>query len=248
MTLQNYCIKSGNWLFRYRSYIPVVVLFFGFVMFTRIELHPELSFVKNTRLELPFEILCLAVSLSGLLIRAIIVGYTPRNTSGRNVHTQVADKLNTSGLYSVMRHPLYAANFIIWLGIALLTENLWFIISFMLFYVLYYERIIYAEEQFLHEKFGDEFIRWANLTPAIVPALKRFRAASQRFNWKKVLKKEKSGLMAIFAIFSAYDLLGAIINNFHEFHQFLLLAFIFSLFCYLVIKFLSNYTNFLHEP
>ena len=34
-----------------------------------------------------------------------------KNTSGRNTHDQVADSLNTSGIYSIVRHPLYVGNF-----------------------------------------------------------------------------------------------------------------------------------------
>ncbi len=113
MILQDYCIKSGNWFFKYRSFIPVFILVLGFVMFARIELYHELSWFNNTPFGFFFEMLCLAISLSGLLIRVFIVGYTPRNTSGRNVDTQVAETLNTDGVYSVVRHTLYVANFII---------------------------------------------------------------------------------------------------------------------------------------
>lgn len=60
---------------------------------------------------------CIAVSLFGLLIRAVTIGFTPKGTSGRNTKEgQVAEVLNTKGIYSVVRHPLYLGNYFMWLG------------------------------------------------------------------------------------------------------------------------------------
>ena len=36
-------------------------------------------------------------------------------TSGKNTAKQIAESLNTSGIYSVLRNPLYLANFLNWL-------------------------------------------------------------------------------------------------------------------------------------
>jgi len=82
----------------------------------------------------------------GLFIRAYAVGHTPANTSGRNTKEQLADELNTTGIYSMVRHPLYLGNFFMWLGAAVLTKNGWFIVAFILLYWIYYERIMFAEE------------------------------------------------------------------------------------------------------
>ena len=60
------------------------------------------------------EMIFLAVSLLGEAIRIITVGHAPRNTSGRNTtEGQVADVINTSGIYSIIRHPLYVGNFLL---------------------------------------------------------------------------------------------------------------------------------------
>ena len=52
-----------------------------------------------------------------------------------------------------------------WLGLCLLTQNLWFTISFILIYWVYYERIMFAEEAFLTKKFGDTYLEWASRRP-----------------------------------------------------------------------------------
>ncbi|MGB8874133.1 MAG: hypothetical protein WCC75_12145, partial [Desulfobaccales bacterium] len=45
-------------------------------------------------------------------------GLPPRGTSGRNTQGQVAETLNTTGIYSLVRNPLYLGNFLIWLGLS----------------------------------------------------------------------------------------------------------------------------------
>jgi len=102
------------------------------------------------------------ISLCGLAIRVYTVGHTPANTSGRNTAGQLAESLNTTGIYSLVRHPLYLGNFFMWLGVALLIANFWFVIAFVFAYWIYYERIMFAEEQFLRTKFGPTYVEWAN--------------------------------------------------------------------------------------
>ena len=48
-----------------------------------------------------FEIAGRLVSLFGLSVRALAVGYTARRTSGGNAREQIADSLNTTGMCSV---------------------------------------------------------------------------------------------------------------------------------------------------
>lgn len=79
------------------------------------------------------------VSLLGLGIRIHAVGYSGKHTSGRNTGKgQIADILNTKGLYSITRNPLYVGNYLMWLGFAMLTCNLWFIGVFSLIFWIYY--------------------------------------------------------------------------------------------------------------
>lgn len=91
MLLDERLKKQGDWLFRFRGVLPLVVR-------------------------------ALLVSLVGLAVRVRTAGHTPYRTSDRRTaEGQVADELNTTGIYSVMRNPLYVGNFFMWLGIALLS-------------------------------------------------------------------------------------------------------------------------------
>ena len=170
MALKEHFENSGNWLFRWRSYLPLllIILVVGIILTNA----PIESGVEENHNEIPFEIGGLFLSFLGLGIRIMVVGYKPRRTSGGNTTEQVADQLNTTGVYSIVRHPLYLGNFIIWFGITLLFESWQTTALVTLIFILYYERIAFAEETFLRNTFGERYLAWAEKTPAFIP---RFR-------------------------------------------------------------------------
>ncbi|MFO8065965.1 MAG: isoprenylcysteine carboxylmethyltransferase family protein [Bacteroidales bacterium] len=239
--------KQGIWLFRYRGIIPIGVLLIGALLIVYSEFYPETFYLKNSVYEIYYESFCLFLSLVGLAIRVYTVGHTPKNTSGRNVKAQLADTLNTTGIYSVVRHPLYLGNFFMWLGPAMLTQNFWFIIAFCLFYWIYYERIMFAEEQFLRRKFKEAYTNWAEKVNAFFPSFKNFKKSDLAFSWKKVLKKEKNGLVALFLIFCVFDIAGELIKEEDNYNYFLIGACGLSVILYIVLKILKKRTKVLNE-
>jgi len=248
MALQEEFEKQGNWLFKYRGTLPLIVLAIGAIVYLRTEIYPETFILKNTPYEIYYETLCLMISFFGLGIRVYTVGYTPKNTSGRNsAEGQVADVLNTSGIYSIVRHPLYLGNFFMWLGPTLLTGHFWFIVAFCFFFWIYYERIMFAEEQFLRRKFQTIYTDWAEKVPAFFPRFRNFVKPGLTFSWKKVIKKEKNGLLAVFLIFCSFDIAGERIKNETNYNYFLISGCIFSLLFYAVLKYLKKQTNVLDE-
>lgn len=203
MALQDEMVRQGSWLFRYRSYLPLL-LFIVVVPAAATAPHPATSL----RAERGWEILCLAISLFGLAIRGYVVGTTPRGTSGRNTRHQAAETLNTTGLYSVMRHPLYLGNFFLWIGVAMLPRLWWLACLVALVFWLYYERIMAAEEAYLRARFGEAFDAWAARTPAFVPALRQWRPAALPFCPRTVLRREYSGLFGVLVALAVVDSLG----------------------------------------
>lgn len=212
MALQEELKTQGDYLFKHRSYLPIIILIVGIAVFVFAEF--QRSEIPHTWISKYYDYFCLFVSLFGLFIRIVTVGRTPKNTSGRNTKGgQLADELNTTGIYSTLRHPLYLGNFFMWLGVAMLTQNTWFIIAFVLFYAFYYERIMYAEEAFLRGKFGQDYMNWAENVPAIIPSFKHHQKAKYPFSFRKVLLKEKNGLWAVFLLFWIFMLLRDIISS-----------------------------------
>jgi len=89
--------SSGNWLFRWRSFLPLFLYVLAFVII----LAADTSHVPHNHLG--WGMICLSISLFGQLIRAITIGFTPKSTSGRNTKAgQVAEVLNTKGIYSTV--------------------------------------------------------------------------------------------------------------------------------------------------
>jgi len=247
MALQEELEKQGIWLFRYRGTLPLLILFAGTILYLRMKYYPGTFILEDTSWERPYEFLCLFISLIGLGIRVYTVGHTPRNTSGRNVKEQVAETLNTNGIYSVVRHPLYLGNFFLWLGPGLLTGNFWFIVAFIFFYWIYYERIMFAEEQFLRRKFGSLYTDWAEKVPAFIPRFRNFVRSEWPFSWKKVLKKEKNGLAAVFVVFTAFNIAGEFIQHKADYNYIFIVACILSLVLYVILKYLKRRTDVLNE-
>lgn len=247
MALQESFEKRGIWLFKYRGSIPLFILLIGAVIYVLRKLNQGDSLIEQQPYEFYYEILCLLVGLLGLVIRAYTVGHTPKNTSGRNVDQQIADTLNTTGIYSIVRHPLYLGNFLMWLGPAMLTAHPWFILVFCLFYWIYYERIMYAEEQFLRGKFGNAYLEWSEKVPPFFPRFKGFVKSDLNFSWKKVLKKEKNGLAALFLIFCAFDVGGELIRGESNYNLVFLGGFALSFVGYFVLRILKYRTSVLNE-
>ena len=114
MALREEFERTGNWLFRWRSYLPLLLVGLFLVALTNFR-YP----IGSYELDRNWKIICLLISFSGLALRMYVVGCVPRGTSGRNVTEQRAEVLNTTGIYSLVRHPLYLGNFLIWFGIIL---------------------------------------------------------------------------------------------------------------------------------
>lgn len=192
--------KSGNTLFRYRGQIPLLlfVLAVPVLYFT-----PSLG--GNQMLVNALTAVSVLLSILGFCIRAISIGTTPKGTSGRNTKEQVAESLNKTGIYSIIRHPLYLGNYLMWIGIVAFTFNIYFVIIVSLAFWLYYERIMFAEERFLERKFGDAYMEWSKLVPAFIPDFGKYIEGKIPFSIKSVLRREYSGVMATVLSFTFID-------------------------------------------
>jgi protein-S-isoprenylcysteine O-methyltransferase Ste14 len=234
---------QGEWLFRWRSYLPLVLL--GLIGIA-IE---QASVVEGMPFHEIWEYVCLAISFSGLVVRVMTVGHAPRHTSGRNTKRQIADVLNTTGMYSIVRHPLYLGNYLIGVGISLVQFVWWLPVIYTLLFWLYYERIMFAEEAFLGAKFEDEYQRWATATPAFWPRLSNWKAPALPFSWLNVLRREYSGVMIVILCHSAQEFIELLIKDhrvvFEAFWATLLFG---GLATYFLLRWLNRSTKVLDVP
>src|ERR1043165_8711662 len=154
-----------------------------------------------------WEIFCLLVSFLGEGIRVIAVGTAAPSTSGRNTGGQLADSINTTGIYSVVRHPLYIGNFVVIFGIVLWTGVWWFVLLVSILYWCYYERIMFTEEEFLVEKFGEQYSKFSATVPAVIPSFKHYKPSKYPFSMKIVLSREYDGVLAIATSFLLLEII-----------------------------------------
>jgi protein-S-isoprenylcysteine O-methyltransferase Ste14 len=237
--------RTGNWLFRWRSYLPIAMIVVILLGIQSMDYNP--TGVMHHFIDL----FAFCFSFVGLAIRVVVIGYKAKKTSGGNVDSQVADVLNTTGMYSLVRHPLYLGNFIIWVGISLVFQTWWMTLLVILIFWLYYERIAFAEEAFLRGKFGEQYLQWSELTPAFVPSIKKLKWQQPElsFSWKKVIGKEYAGFMAIILCFTAVKVLINLIK-FRTFslESFWIYIFVGGLSIYLTLRYLKRCTHVLSTP
>lgn len=189
--------RQGAFLFRWRSYAPLVLIPAVIVAMGSSEyLERTLGEAANTA----WEIFSVGVSFVGLVMRALIVGHVPRDTSGRNTGGQLAQSLNTTGMYSICRNPLYLANYVILLGFLIFIQVWWLVVLGTAMFWVYYERIIFSEEAYLRQKFGQQFLAWAEKTSAFVPHFGHWKTPELPFSFKFVLRRELSTLLQIVVV------------------------------------------------
>jgi protein-S-isoprenylcysteine O-methyltransferase Ste14 len=247
MLLRTQMQVHGNTLFKYRGELPIILIPPGlFLLYYQITSSPEFKWEEFLGW---YKFVCLAVVGLGQFIRAYALAHVAPNTSGRNINGQIADVVNNTGLYSIVRHPLYVGNFFMALGVAMLSCNAWFVLVYVLAFWIYYERIIFAEEHFISQKFDAALEAWANQTPTFFPALGSFRKPSTPFNWRKIIRQEKNGVLATFSIFLLYTLVQnwALYGKVFLGFEFWTIAFILSIAYYLTVRTISKKSSLLES-
>ena len=207
MSLTNSLEHLGNQLFKYRGFVPVIFAIGAFYI-QLIDTTERLSY------GLVEEIAFFLVVL-GHLIRALTVGHRSMRTSGRNRSHQVAEVLNTKGMYSVVQHPLYLANILIWIGWTTLLCIPWLIVVATFVFVVYYLFIIYAEEQFLRGKFGQDYERWHRRTPRLIPNPFLYTSSPNDLSRRILFKNEYPGWTASLSI--ALCIYSLLLNRLYTF-------------------------------
>jgi protein-S-isoprenylcysteine O-methyltransferase Ste14 len=240
MALKDELAAQGNWLFRHRSWLPLIPLALVLAL---------LPFSPDPRTNPPtvaWGLVCVAISMLGVAIRAFAVGTKPRGTSGRNRGAQVASRLNTTGLYSIVRHPLYLGNALMWAGVAVYPRMWTAAVLAGAFFWVYYERIMYAEEEFLSRTHGAEFAEWSARTPAFIPDPSKWMAPDLPFSLRAVLAAEYPGFLGVAAAFLLVRTVQDLIFLHHlRLHPFWLGLFALGIAGYVVLRTLRKHTRVL---
>jgi protein-S-isoprenylcysteine O-methyltransferase Ste14 len=144
----------------------------------------------------------LPIAIAGELLRCWAVGYSGVTTRGDAVE---APQLVTAGPYAYVRNPLYVGNFITAAGFALAftgknspLARLGLVAGALASMLGVYAAIVPHEERFLHEKFGEDFERYCERVPPIVPQLEPMPGGAGE--WRAgVIAQAESNTFATFA-------------------------------------------------
>jgi protein-S-isoprenylcysteine O-methyltransferase Ste14 len=193
--------RSGDWLFRWRGQLPLLML--PLFLLGLIDAKLPASLPPALRI---WQFVSLAIAVAGLGLRVVAIGTAPAGTSERSTTNPRASELRTTGLYSVVRHPLYLGNTLTAVGFACFTTVWYLPVVVGLLGILYHERIAAREEVFLESRFGGEFLRWADRVPAMVPRLSGYLRSTTPFAWRRVVGREFHGLFVIGSVLFVLDL------------------------------------------
>lgn len=180
-------ISIGNFFFKYRNWLFIVLYLLLFIPSP--PLFGEERFGLNYYL-IPL-IFGLAITITGQLIRGATIGlaYIIRGGKEGKVY---AEELVTTGIFSHCRNPLYVGNILMLLGVGVLSNSLIYVLVIIPLFMLIYQAIVLAEENFLRRKFGESFERYCKSVNRWIPSLKGINKtfASMEFKWKRWILKE----------------------------------------------------------
>lgn len=180
-------IRIGNFFFKYRNWLFIILYLLLFV--------PSPALFSENVFGVHYFywplVIGLLVTVTGQLIRGATIGlaYIIRGGKGGKVY---AEELVTNGIFSHCRNPLYVGNILMLLGVGILSNSLLYVIVIMPLFLLIYQAIVLAEENFLRNKFGERFNRYCRAVNRWIPSLKGIRTTfrSMHFKWKRWLIKE----------------------------------------------------------
>jgi protein-S-isoprenylcysteine O-methyltransferase Ste14 len=155
------------------------------------------------REKLPFENTLDAIGIffmvAGEFLRIWSNCYTESRLT-RSIFLQ-AERLVTAGPYAYTRNPIYLGNFLLGLGLSLLSGVLWLIIFYPLFFAFIYYQIIRLEEEFLSERFKEGFNEYKKNVPRFFPKFKAYEKQNGEFYFEFFKSKEYQTIV-LFVILS----------------------------------------------
>jgi hypothetical protein len=121
-------------------------------------------------------------------------------------------------------------------------------LTILLVFAVYYERIMFAEEEFLRRKFGRAYLEWAANTPAFIPRFRNWHPAELPFSLKKVLRREYSGFFAIIVSFTLLEIISDFyVEGRFEFDRMWIIILAAGAVLYVLLRTLKKKSGILHN-
>lgn len=173
-------VKLGNLIFHNRN---AIFPLFYLVLFIP---SPEILANPVTAMLIGF-----AITITGQIVRVVTIGlvYIIRGGRDRRVY---ADNLVTTGIFSHCRNPLYVGNILILVGLGIASNSIIFNCLATPLFLFFWQAIVLAEENFLRNKFNQEFEDYCKRVNRWIPNLNGLSKTigSMEFKWKRVIIRE----------------------------------------------------------
>ena len=132
-----------------------------------------------------------SITIIGQLIRIATIGlvYIIRGGKDRRVY---AEELVTTGIFAHCRNPLYVGNILILVGLGIASNSLLFMAVFTPLFLFFWQAIVLAEENYLKDKFGEQYGQYCRRVSRWGLNLKGLGTTlnSMQFKWKRVIIRE----------------------------------------------------------
>ncbi len=109
----------------------------------------------------------------GLIL--IFLGIITRVFSSLSIGSHKNQKVVDTGLYSLVRNPLYLGSFLILLGVAMFTTRIDVMALMIILYIICFYPMVLNEEKYLQDKFGDDYLAYKKTVPRIIPKLAKWQ-------------------------------------------------------------------------
>lgn len=177
--------RIGNVIFRARDVLfPVVLLTVAFGT------SPRLA-GESMSTDHFVDAIGVLVSMTGQALRVMVIGLVYITRGGQNRQVW-ANALVDTGMFAHSRNPLYLANLLLFLGLAIVHHGWAMYLIVVPFFLVAYICIIAAEEQYLFGRFGEAYSDYCQRVPRWLPSPRGLSSTLRRtqFDWLKVLRKE----------------------------------------------------------
>ena len=175
-----------HFFFKYRSYTPIPLIVIA------------LALAKPTW---PTFLGGLLFVLSGEGLRFWGVAYAGGAT--RTTSRVRGDRLITDGPFGHVRNPLYLGNFILSFGIMIMSWAWmpWMAFLFISLFGIQYSFIVHLEEEFLHQRFGEDYSEYRKNVRRWIPCVVPYPTTEPTDpNFSKALRSERNTFQAIVVV------------------------------------------------
>ena len=185
-TEQSTGARLGAVLFRNRGWLPV--LFLGVPLLVPGRMSAALWIIGGL----------LIVAGEWIRLAGVAAAGTVTRRRSRNVQ-----RLVTYGIFGWVRNPLYVGNFLIWMGVGVISGVLWFIPIAIVIFAVEYTLIVRYEEGVLESIFGAEYLAYKERTPRWIPRPPRDREKGPH-HWGEAWRSEVSTFLQYAVLLVAF--------------------------------------------